>query len=67
MAGYAWTDEEKAIVIYFASLSVDHKIIVKFLAQKGFSRTITGVRNKLTIGTTWIFRIGLGTPVIIPS
>ncbi|KAK9547696.1 hypothetical protein V6Z79_008522 [Aspergillus fumigatus] len=47
MTGYAWTEEEEALALYFASLGVPHRLIPRLLAQQQFSRTLTAVQNKI--------------------
>ncbi|KAL5696107.1 hypothetical protein EMGR_006627 [Emarellia grisea] len=47
MTGYAWTEEEEALALYFASLGVPHRLIPRLLAQRQFSRTLTAVQNKI--------------------
>ena len=48
MAGYAWTEEEKALIIWFASIGVTHVTITRLLLQRGSLRTMLAVRNKIT-------------------
>ena len=48
MGGYTWTEEEIAVTVYFASQGVQHEVIAKILAQRGFTlRTKVGVKDKL--------------------
>jgi hypothetical protein len=47
MTGYAWTEEEEALALYFASLGVPYSLIPGLLAQRQFSRTLTAVQNKI--------------------
>lgn len=48
MAGYAWTQEEEALVIWFASTGLTHITITRLLFQRGFLRTMLSIRNKIT-------------------
>lgn len=43
MAGPQWSDEEKCLAIWFASIGVPHAIITLLLQERGFSPTMTGV------------------------
>ncbi|KAB8256777.1 hypothetical protein BDV32DRAFT_152932 [Aspergillus pseudonomiae] len=47
MAGYEWTDEEIAIVLYFSALGVRQHDIVTLLSQRMFYRTKSGVEGKI--------------------
>lgn len=47
MTGYSWTEEEKALVIWFASIGLSHSNISKLLGHRSFDRSMTAVRNKI--------------------
>lgn len=47
MAGYSWTEEEKALVIWFASIGLTHIKISQLLHYRNFDRSMTAVRNKI--------------------
>ena len=47
MPGYSWTEEEKALVLWFASLGLTHTNICKLLHDRKFNRTMTAIRNKI--------------------
>ncbi|KAE8334640.1 hypothetical protein BDV24DRAFT_170006 [Aspergillus arachidicola] len=47
MAGFEWTDEEIAIVLYFSVLGVRQSDIVLLLNQRMFYRTKAGVEGKI--------------------
>ncbi|KAL4925810.1 uncharacterized protein BDV17DRAFT_270976 [Aspergillus undulatus] len=42
-----WTDEEVAVLVYFASIGVYHHVISLLLRRRGFFRSNVAVRNKL--------------------
>lgn len=48
MAGLKWSDEEECLVIWFASARIPHGLISLLLKEKGFDRTMTSVRNKIS-------------------
>jgi hypothetical protein len=48
MGGSQWLEEEERLTIWFASLGIPHTIIVILLKARGFSRTLIGVRNKIS-------------------
>ena len=48
MAGYSWTEEEKALVIWFASIGINHANIAKLLHNRNFDRSMTAIRNKIS-------------------
>jgi hypothetical protein len=48
MPGYIWSDEEKCLIIWFASIGVAQATIVLLLEERGFSRTLGGVQNKIS-------------------
>jgi hypothetical protein len=47
MAGYSWTEEEKALVVWFASIGLTHSTISQLLRHRSFDRSLTAVRNKI--------------------
>ncbi|KAJ9386291.1 hypothetical protein DTO063F5_3805 [Paecilomyces variotii] len=47
MGGYEWIEGEIALILYFSSAGIQHRIIVDLLRERKFSRTVTAVRNKL--------------------
>ncbi|PYI07372.1 hypothetical protein BO78DRAFT_417744 [Aspergillus sclerotiicarbonarius CBS 121057] len=47
MAGYAWTEPEIALVVYFASIGLQHEVIAELLRQRQFSRTVIAVQGKI--------------------
>ncbi|KKZ65502.1 hypothetical protein EMCG_08661 [[Emmonsia] crescens] len=47
MPGYAWIEEEIAVAIYFASQGVYQRAIPDLLEQRGFSRRLRGVNDKM--------------------
>ena len=48
MAGLKWSDEEECLIIWFASARIPHGIISVLLNEKGFDRTMTSIRNKIS-------------------
>jgi hypothetical protein len=48
MGGSRWFQEEESLTIWFASLGIAHTTIVILLKARGFCRTLTGVRNKIS-------------------
>lgn len=49
MAGYSWTDEEKAILVYFAYLGVPCVAISRLLNARGFTRSKSAVLCHLRV------------------
>ncbi|KAA8642586.1 uncharacterized protein ATNIH1004_011531 [Aspergillus tanneri] len=47
MPGYAWKEEEEALVVYFACLGLQHRVIAELLMQRGLHRTGVAVTNKI--------------------
>lgn len=47
MAGYPWVEEEEILVMWYASLGLNHNTIASLLRDRGFLRTTTAVRNKI--------------------
>jgi hypothetical protein len=47
MAGYVWTEDEQALVMWFASIGLNHITITRLLLGKGFKRSMLGVRTKI--------------------
>jgi hypothetical protein len=47
MAGLVWLDEEKAIVMYLASIGIGPQLISDLLLQRGFRRTPSGIRSQI--------------------
>lgn len=47
MSGYSWTEEEKALIIWFASIGLTHANISKLLHHRNFNRSMTAIRNKI--------------------
>jgi hypothetical protein len=47
MAGFTWTAEEEIIAIWLASVGVSKPVIARVLREKGFSRTIIAVGQKI--------------------
>ncbi|KAE8148502.1 hypothetical protein BDV25DRAFT_141736 [Aspergillus avenaceus] len=47
MAGFEWTEQEIALVLYYAAAGIRQCDIVKLLRRRNFSRTLPGVEGKL--------------------
>jgi hypothetical protein len=47
MGGFEWQIEETAVAVFFASAGVHDRTILQLLAQRGFSRTMVAIRNKV--------------------
>ncbi|KAL2866175.1 uncharacterized protein BJX67DRAFT_356708 [Aspergillus lucknowensis] len=66
MGGRAWTHEEDALLVFFASIPVASKHIVSLLAFKGFPRTESAVRcraqfirEREKLGRSWFWNINM--------
>jgi hypothetical protein len=47
MAGFTWIAEEEIIAIWLASVGVSQPVIARLLGEKGYSRTIIAVGQKI--------------------
>lgn len=47
MAGFTWIAEEEIIAIWLASVGVSQPVIARLLVEKGYSRTIAAVGQKI--------------------
>jgi hypothetical protein len=49
MSGFTWTVEEEIISIWLASVGVSPAVIARVLREKGYSRTMIAVREKIKV------------------